>query len=178
MNKRMKGTIAAIGAAVLMAGGGVAALAASPQQQGPDPGGAYTTTGSTATSVPSPQPRPRNVAALGRVLVNRFWNHLVRQDRRAMAALLSPAFQVQRADGSHSRRRKYLGQLPEVAGYTISNRVATYATGALVVRYDVATDEVIGGVPFHTEPAPRLSTFVWSGTHWRMTSHANFNRPS
>ena len=47
--RRVKGTIAAIGAAALMAGGAGAALAASPAQECADAGGTYTKTGSTAT---------------------------------------------------------------------------------------------------------------------------------
>jgi hypothetical protein len=130
-----------------------------------------------ASLTPRPARRPADVTALGARLVNGFWTGLATGNHRAIAALISPAFQIQRADGSTARRDEYLMRLATIRSFEISNLVATYASGTLVVRYDVATDEVIGGVEFQRSQLPRLSTFTWSGTRWRMTSHANFNRP-
>ena len=49
MTRRVKATIAAIGAAALMAGGAGAALGASAESQCEDAGGMYTKSGGTAT---------------------------------------------------------------------------------------------------------------------------------
>jgi branched-chain amino acid transport system substrate-binding protein len=126
---------------------------------------------------PSPPRRPADAAALGTRLVNGFWTALATGNHRALAALLSPAFIIQRADGSTAGRGVYLENLATIRSFAVSNLVARYASGTLVVRYDVSTDQTIGGVGFGQGLQPRLSTFTWSGTRWRMTSHANFNRP-
>lgn len=55
---------------------------------------------------------------------------------------------------------------------------ATIQGGTLVARYTATAEQVVEGKAYKKDPAPRLSTFVWSGGAWRLISHANFNTPA
>jgi hypothetical protein len=93
--------------------------------------------------------------------------------------LLSDAFTVQRADGSSAGKEEYLSDFPEVGRFRIGDLDAKQDGDALVVRYESTVEEErIEGEPFAADPAPRLSTFVWSDGDWRLSSHANFNVPA
>jgi len=127
-----------------------------------------------AFSAPAPTPL-RNAQITGYQLVQRFMNDLQAGDSAKLQTLLSPAFVVQRASGTWATRKQYLAVLPVVRTFAITTLHAEYAPGVLVVRWEVQTSETVGGQLLGLAPAPRLSTFVWSGTRWRMASHANFN---
>jgi hypothetical protein len=119
-------------------------------------------------------PRP---AETGGVLVNEFLTLLQKKDTAGLQTFLSDGFMLQRADGSFTVKAQYLGNLPNIGPYTISDVSANQAGNSLVVRWLLTVEEVIDGKVYNSTPAPRLSTFVWSGGEWRMLSHANFNAP-
>lgn len=117
---------------------------------------------------------------LGTRLVNRFWGLLVAGDPDDLRAFLSPAFQVQRANGTGANRNQYIaayGKSTTVSAYALSEIRATRTGGLVVVRYVSQTTETIDGVPYSKAAAPRISTFVLTPNGWRMASHANFNAP-
>jgi Domain of unknown function (DUF4440) len=123
----------------------------------------------------APAPRLRNPTASARPLVNRFFVLLEHKDAAGLRKFLSPAFQVQRADGSGSGRAAYLANLPTIDSYTLTGLTATQAGGTLVVRYLARVEGLANGKPYTPGPAPRLSVFSWNGTRWQLAAHANFN---
>ena len=105
----------------------------------------------------------------------RFWVLLEHKDVAGLDQLLSPAFQVQRADGTFSEKPAYLKHLPTVEQFYLTRLVATKAGGALVVRYLARVVGHINGSPYRPGPAPRLTVFDWNGERWQLVAHANFN---
>lgn len=120
-------------------------------------------------------PKLKDVPGTSLVLVNRFLTMLAENNRQGLKSFLSPAFQLQRADGSYDAKAAYLNNLPRISTFKVSNLVATQAGAALVVRYEADITGIINGKEYVPGPAPRISTFTWSGKVWQMTSHSNFN---
>jgi hypothetical protein len=119
---------------------------------------------------------------LGTRLVDRFWSLLVDGDPDDLRAFLSPAFQVQRANGSGQNRNQYLASFANsttvISDFALSKIRVTRAGGVVVVvRYVSQTTQTISGTPYSAAPAPRIATFVQTPKGWRMTSNANFNAP-
>jgi hypothetical protein len=132
--------------------------------------------GASATHDTSrPAPRLPNPTVTAKQLVNRFFVLLVRKDRAGLQGFLSPAFQVQRADGSGADKREYLANLPTVTKFHITKLRATQAGATLVARYLAQVEGVVNGKPYTPGPAPRLSVFAWNGKRWQLAAHANFN---
>ena len=110
-------------------------------------------------------------------LVNRFFTLLHDQDPAGLAAFLSPAFQVQRPDGTGTDKAGYLAAPPKVDAYEISGLVGTRAGDTVVARYVVTASETINGQVLRKDPAPRLSVFKRNAVSrsWQLVAHANFN---
>jgi hypothetical protein len=120
-------------------------------------------------------PRLADPTATAKQLVNRFFVLLAHKDRARLQRFLSPAFQVQRADGSGGGKKEYLANLATINRFDITRLRATQARVALVVRYLAEVEGVVNGKPYKPGPAPRLSVFAWSGKRWQLAAHANFN---
>lgn len=141
----------------------------------------------TATSAPTVDATPRAAATqqaanqkLGRQLVDRFWRLLKEKDQAGLRAFLSPAFQIQRADGSGANRNQYVpsvGKSVVINDYTLSGFKVTRAGDILVARFIVVTTEIINGQSYTKAAMPRIATFAYDDMQWRMTSNANFNAP-
>jgi hypothetical protein len=131
--------------------------------------------GLSAASTVSPAPHLANPTAAAKPLVLRFFVLLQRKDHAGLERFLSPAFQVQRADGSASGKAEYLASLPTVVKFYLSGLFATEAGGTLVVRYHARVEGRVNGKPYTPGPAPRLSVFSWNGERWQLAAHANFN---
>jgi uncharacterized protein DUF4440 len=116
-------------------------------------------------------------SALGSRLVNRYLTDLQRHDVADLRAFLSPAFQVQRADGRRQTKSGLLRDPPRLGSYTIRRMRVSTAANTLVVTFQIAVDEVINGKPFRTGYAARLATFVGVGKSWQLIGWANFNAP-
>lgn len=134
---------------------------------------AFAACGSDDEGENSSPPPIADLTAEGEFLVNRFFAALASGQRAAVAAVLSPAFQIVRATGTVHDRDGYLDNLPTVGEFEITDVRATLNAGVLVVSYVVLVDEVLEGVE-QTTRAPRLSTFQWEGGDWLLVSHANF----
>ena len=114
---------------------------------------------------------------LGERLVNRYLSRLQHHDVQGLKEFLSPAFQLQRADGSRVTKSEYLSNLPTLNGYTIRDLRQTKTKNVLVATYQLASDLVVDGVPFESGFEPRLATFVHGKEGWRIVSYANFASP-
>lgn len=138
-------------------------------------------TAGPATAAPksaaTPAPVLKKPAVEGRKLAARFLTLLKGTSTPALKAFLSPAFLLQRADGTSATRAEYLKAVTNVKSFVITDVKATQQGGTLAVRYTAETDQIVDGVAYKKTPAPRLSTFVWNGRAWTLMSHANFNTP-
>jgi hypothetical protein len=104
-----------------------------------------------------------------------FYTLLERKDAAGLKRFLSPAFQLQGADGTGFSRAQFLNSLPNISKFKLSRFTATQGGSVLVVRYLVAVEGVASGKRFTPGPAPRLTVFSWDGKAWRLAAHANFN---
>jgi hypothetical protein len=131
-----------------------------------------------AWAAPSVSPRDASAETQkGTELAEEFLNLLQDEDEKGLAKFLSPAFQIQRADGSYLNREEYLEAPAKVEFYEIEDLRATKTGNVYVVRYDLIADVTIDGVQQSTAPAPRLSVFVKGKGGWQIAAHANFNVP-
>jgi hypothetical protein len=125
--------------------------------------------------VSRPAPRLNHPVATAKQLVTRFFTLIKQKNVAGLRVFLSPAFQIQRADGSGSAKAAYLQNLPDVTSFKLSSFTATQAGSVLVTRYLATTTGTVNGKPFTPGPAPRLSAFTWNGRAWQLVAHANFN---
>jgi len=124
--------------------------------------------GATAPTLSDP-------TATGTELVNRYFDLIKARDTDGLRDFLSPAFQLERADGTGTGKDDWLANLPTVNSFQLTQIVATQDGGALAVRYLATVEGLVNGKPYTPGPAPRLSVFVWSGGAWRLVAHSNFN---
>ncbi len=132
----------------------------------------------TAVSLAANQGSAASSGGLGRRLVNRFFSELKRHDRAALRRFLSPALQIQRADGSRATKQQYLHQLPDLISYRLRDFRTTSTRKTIVMTYQSAAKEIIHGKKFRSGFAPRLSVFVRGAHGWQLVGHANFNTPA
>jgi hypothetical protein len=122
-----------------------------------------------------PAPKLASPTATVKALSNRFFALIVKKDIPALTRFLSPAFQVQRADGSGSGKKEWLAKLADIDEFTLTDFHGTQAGGTLVARYLASVKGTVNGRPYTPGPAPRLATYTWNGTRWQISSNANFN---
>jgi hypothetical protein len=122
-----------------------------------------------------PAPKLDDPSVTGSRLAERFLGLLKAKDVAGLTRFLAPNFQLQRADGSGDTKGAYLGKLPTVNEFVVTDAVGTQSGDSLVVRYLANVEGMINGKAYRPGPAPRLSTFRWDGRRWQLTSHANFN---
>ena len=123
----------------------------------------------------SPAPVYPDAAGGAQPLVTKLFQLLKDKDTAGLDAFLSPAFTLQRADGSSADKADFVQRPADVTEFTISGLTATQTDGLLVARYLADVVGTANGRPYSPGPAPRLSVFVWDGTDWRLVAHANFN---
>lgn len=112
---------------------------------------------------------------IARYLTTRFFKLLVAKDRPGLRRFLAKGFQIERADGTGiSGAENYIADLPNVKRFRLSGFHASRSGNVLMARYYSQATESLNQAPITTSKAPRLSTFIWSGKRWRMTSHSNF----
>lgn len=123
-------------------------------------------------------PKVANPNAEGKRQATKFLSLLTGKATPALRDFLSPAFLLQRADGTYATKAQYLKAVTNITHFTITDVKATIQGSTLVARYTATAEQVVEGKAYKKDPAPRLSTFVWAGGAWRLISHANFNTPA
>jgi hypothetical protein len=136
---------------------------------------AATACNSAAPAGTSPAPSSEDAATVAQPLVNKLFQLLHDKDTTGMEAFLSPAFTLQRADGSSADKADFIQRPAEVDEFTISDLAATQTGNVIVARYMADVVGTANGRPYSPGPAPRLSVFLWDGTDWQLVAHANFN---
>jgi hypothetical protein len=130
-------------------------------------------------ATPSTAPRGADSdTTKGTELVERFFDLLRDGNVAGLEKFLSPAFQIQRAEGPFLDKEEYLANPATVESYELSEVRATRTGKVIVVRYDVEAEVLIDGVLQSRDPAPRLSVFTKGKKGWRIVAHANFNVPA
>ena len=134
-------------------------------------------TSALAVSPAAAMPRASSTdpATTGKELVTQFFTLVQNKDTAGLKKMLSPAFQLERADGSGLGKNEYLKALPTVTSFELTDFAASRAGAVLAVRYLATATGVVDGKPYTPGPAPRLSVFVRNGKRWQIVAHANFN---
>jgi len=130
--------------------------------------GAYAVAPSAAAARTDPEPT-------GKSLTTQFFTLIQKKDTAGLDRMLSPAFQLERADGTGMGKAEYLRNLPTLTSFELSNVSTKQLGSVLVVRYLATASGVVNGKPYTPGPAPRLSVFVRNGKRWQIVAHANFN---
>ena len=120
-------------------------------------------------------PRLTDPTATASPLVTRFFDLVEHNNVKGLQRFLSPAFLLERADGSGGTKAEYLANLPTITRFSISDLAATQTGSVLIARYQATIEGVVNGKLATPGPAPRLSVFSRSGKTWRLVAHANFN---
>jgi hypothetical protein len=128
-----------------------------------------------APSAVASQAQSSDAVATGKSLVTQFFTLVQKKDAAGLGKMLSPAFQLERADGSGAGKTEYLKSLPTVTSFALSDFSAQRSGSVLVVRYLATATGVVNDKPYTPGPAPRLSVFVRNGKRWQIIAHANFN---
>jgi hypothetical protein len=131
----------------------------------------------TAAALPAQAVAAPTTGQLGKQLLRRYFTDLQRVNRADLRKFLSPAFQVQRADGTRQTKAELLKNPPKVGPYTFRGMRTTADANVLVVTFQVSVIETINGKPFKTGFAPRVAVFVAVAKGWQLIGYANFNAP-
>ncbi len=147
----------AAGAALLAAG----AVAASP-----------------ATGAPSAPATLKNINATANVLSRRFMDALgpgAKAEAR-LRAFVSPAFIIQRNDGTRSGWPAYLTTHPIITDYAFTIARAQYRAPVMTVVVAISrTTQLVNGQPVVSAPAANLASYVWTPRGWQITAYASFD---
>jgi hypothetical protein len=113
------------------------------------------------------QPSDRELASeLARLLKER--------DMKGLDEFLSPAFQLQRTDGSYVKKAEYLQKPAQVDDFELLEVSGTRYGNTRIIRFVARVVAVINGQRTGDAPSPRLATFVWNGTRWQLAAYANY----
>lgn len=150
---------------------------------GGDNGPSGSTTRSTASMVGTGDPSAplSDPDETGRELAQRFLDILSGPNRsQALDEFLSPAFQLQRANGTFANRDEYLTDPAVVGNFAIlnDNFRALQDGPALTVRFSVDVQENAATGGASASKAERLAVFLRSDSGWQLLAWSNFNTPS
>lgn len=106
---------------------------------------------------------------------NAFFTALKDGDTAALEQVLSPAFQLVRADGSAVTYQEYLANPATMNSFQLDDFVTTSDGDIIVAHFSGTTDEVIDGQQYATAPAPRFAVMQKDGDTWKIIAQANFN---
>jgi Domain of unknown function (DUF4440) len=128
-----------------------------------------------APAAARPAPRHSSPLATAKRLVTQYVTLVKRKDVAGLRRFISPAFLLQRADGSWQTKGQFLDNLPDVHSFSLAKFAARQTGPVLVVRYLATVTGTVNGKPYTPGPAPRLSVFVSNGRAWQIVAHSNFN---
>jgi hypothetical protein len=101
----------------------------------------------------------------GLELMTAYSTLLMRDRVSQLDNLLSRAFQIQRADGSHAGKAYYLAHLPDLRAFSFAEATEARAGDIVTVRM------------LCTATAPQLAVFRWKNSRWYLVAQGNFNLP-
>lgn len=116
--------------------------------------------------------------ATGRELAQRFLDILGDPNPAPLLKeFLSPAFQLQRSNGTFANKAEYVNQPASVARYTIlDDAFRAYQDGpALTVRFRISIEEQINGGQLRKTEADRLGAFLRTADGWQLLAWSNFS---
>ena len=147
---------------------------------GGEPSGDTTSTQPTpATGQPDELSAPlADPDATGRELAQRFLDILGDPTPGPLLEeFLSPAFQLQRSNGTFANKEEYVDQPASVARFTILEEgFRAYQEGpTLTVRFRVTIEEEINGEQLRVTEADRLGVFIRTSVGWQLLAWSNFN---
>lgn len=107
--------------------------------------------------------------------LTRFFAAVASGDHDRIRAVVSPDYQIQRADGKGYTLQEYLSKsLPTVKSSPVmQDLVVTSFSNTMVTRYMLKVEETIQGKTAEYL-APRLTVFQRIDGKWRVSAHANF----
>lgn len=115
--------------------------------------------------------------AEGTKLVTRLFEDVKTKNTGDLEKFLTPNWLLQRGSGEPLTKSQFIGGLPDLSAYEISNVKALAYEDSMTVSFTATTDLVVDGTRFPGTPAPYLSSFIKVGGEWYLLSHANFNKP-
>lgn len=116
--------------------------------------------------------------ATGRELAQRFLDILGNPTPAPLLEeFLSPAFQLQRSNGTFANKEEYVDQPASVSRFTILDEgFRAYQEGPTVtVRFRVTIEEEINGEQLRATEADRLGVFIRTSAGWQLLAWSNFN---
>lgn len=125
----------------------------------------------------TPQQTLRDRSASGLELMTAYSDLLVAKDTRALGRMISPAFIIQRTDGSWAGRKGYLRRLPDLRGFTFAEAVERRHGRILTVRMTATSVLFINGAEYRPDPSPLMGVWQWQGNRWQLVAQGNFNLP-
>lgn len=138
---------------------------------------AETPPASDQESIPPATAAPAEDTKIAEETQNAFFQALQDGDTAALEELLSPAFQLVRADGSALTKSEYLANPATMKSFELSDFVTTREGDIIVAKFTGATDEVIDGQEYARAPATRFAVMQKDGGTWRILAQVNFNAP-
>lgn len=128
--------------------------------------------GASTTPAPAKLSNPTKTCAQ---LTARFQRYLGPGQDAKLAKFVSPAFVIERNDGTTGSWPTYLKDHPVFTGWNISIELARYSQPVLVCVATTSTTQLVNGAPVVSTPTENLSTYAWQRGAWRITSYARFN---
>src|SRR6185436_8811186 len=108
---------------------------------------------STAPAGTSPAPTSEDPATVAQPLATKLFQLLRDKDTAGLEAFLSPAFTLQRADGSSADKAAFIQRPADVVEFTISDLAATQTGNVIVARYMADVVGTASGRPYTPGPA-------------------------
>lgn len=109
---------------------------------------------------------------------NEFFTAISAGDTAALDAVLSDAFQLVRADGSHATKDEYLANPASIDDFALSDFDVTRTGDTIVARFTGSVTETIDGQVYDRDPAPRFAVMVRNGDRWQIVAQVNLSTPA
>lgn len=108
-------------------------------------------------------------------LTARFQKDLGAGMNAQLAQFVSPAFVIERNDGTIGSWPTYLNDHPIFTGWNIAVDFAQFSSPAITCVAMTSTTQIVDGAPVVSVPTKNMSTYVWQRGAWRITSYGRFN---
>lgn len=109
---------------------------------------------------------------------NEFFTAISAGDTAALDAVLSDAFQLVRADGSHATKDEYLANPASIDDFALTDFDVTRTGDTIVARFTGSVTETIDGQVYDRDPAPRFAVMVRNGDRWQIVAQVNLSTPA